>query len=399
MMPAVLSRANYMPVVSPEIPANEPKEFDYSTLITNRSNPYQITYSSNTSNTSQHTHKLTYFSDTPAVPSYPFPSPDIDGLEFVIEICKVKEKEFYFDTRFGNIIPSDTLHPYYKNRCNTYYALPVKNVIDVQRRDEVFTVCLLTEENDLVSVNVKYYSGTHEFSCYKYDPTKIIPAILENDEFAPFFMEKKNPFFDKNYVPNYSERRPRKLQFSRITPYEKMDQEIKYEEDVRNLLNLQEPSSGSGCASCGGSPRSRMVSPTEVEREEMEILFNAGVMERKPPVKTERPLGNASYRHVANQAAMLIDDINDHLKQTEWVSQYYANPIPVRTMEDIYKAPLGSDSESLKPTIPKLEPRDDNLLLEHDEPGSVEDQNNPIVPEPGAPNDSKTQHQHQQTHP
>jgi hypothetical protein len=298
-----------------------------------------------------------------------------DYLEFVIERCKIKEKEIYYDARFGNVIDPTKLHQYYKNNCSTHYVLPVKNIIHINRYDYTFEVCIMTEENELVNESVKYFDKTKEFSCYKYDPTKIIPAILENDEFVLFFISRNHPFYNENYKPNYSEHRPKKLQFSRMSTlrhhYE--EPEIQYEDDNLDIL------SENGCASCGGSPRSRMVSPTEIEKEEMEMLFNSGISERKPVerpfVRSARSMELFGSTESARSIRIIPRDVNQTDNEDildEYIARMYIDRMQSdkvirhlsiqRTIEDIYKASITSDSESLKPIIPKIEPREDNLL-------------------------------------
>jgi hypothetical protein len=130
-------------------------------------------------------------------------------LTSCIEYCSITGSDgFYFDSRFGTKIADDCLHKSYKYGVK-FKASRVKEIQEIIRVDDTFYISILLPNDIIETLEVKYFDIDQSFIVRTYDPTQIIPAILNNKECAIYLREKNHPFFnptDIQYDKIYDEK-------------------------------------------------------------------------------------------------------------------------------------------------------------------------------------------------
>ncbi len=144
----------------------------------------------------------------------------LEDLSTCIEHCtiindrvesKISNSEFYYDTRLGMRIDEHLMHPVYKNNIRIN-VLPVISVCSITRKEYVFDITLLVYENatniadtnaQKVTISVRYFPIDHSFVVRSYDPTKIIQAILSNNDNKDFFVSHNHPYHKYGYIADY----------------------------------------------------------------------------------------------------------------------------------------------------------------------------------------------------
>ena len=152
----------------------------------------------------------------------------LENLHHCIEQCTINNGCFYYDTRLGTKIDEYALHPVYK-KCIKSTAEPVDSIVSITRNADAFHVCLISN-NLQVQTIVKFYEFDKTFVCRNYDPTKIIPRILAQDE--SYFTD--HPFYKFGYIVNYS-------WASDDTYDSNLDVEVKYTAAAEDILYNKTP--------------------------------------------------------------------------------------------------------------------------------------------------------------
>lgn len=128
---------------------------------------------------------------------------------------------FYYDRRTGLQIPDSIIASKYKD-CTIDYVNSFTDIIQICRVKDNFNI-VLGDQKGLNEVRVEYNNADKTFTCDKYDPRKIIPAILENEDTKLYFMSRDHPYYNKTFVPSYgNEDVPVKPQITEV-PYTKRD--------------------------------------------------------------------------------------------------------------------------------------------------------------------------------
>lgn len=110
---------------------------------------------------------------------------------------------FYYDKRIGLMIPDSIVaKKYCVDTPQTVYDL--QEVIQIDRNKNIFTITVASSEG-VDNINITYDEKEKTFQCNKYDPRKLIPIILENEDTKLYFMSRNHPYYDKHFVPNYGD--------------------------------------------------------------------------------------------------------------------------------------------------------------------------------------------------
>ncbi len=125
-----------------------------------------------------------------------------ENLARCIERYSLNDKTFYCDTRLGVKIDDRILHPAYEKQA-IIKVKPVDLVTRIQRTSNVFQIWLVSDgfpEKDMVI----YYSADNTFSCNRYDPTILIPHILQMSDSSDYLRPNNHPFYKFGYIADYS---------------------------------------------------------------------------------------------------------------------------------------------------------------------------------------------------
>jgi hypothetical protein len=119
------------------------------------------------------------------------------------EYYEEKREKFYFDSRLGRRIDIKNLHLYYQLNAASFTATPIKRVLSIDKKEDVFTVLIETYDDDTIKTSVRYFDSDKSFICRQYDPIKIIKRILIEPSFKQYFESKNHPSLNLNYDPRY----------------------------------------------------------------------------------------------------------------------------------------------------------------------------------------------------
>jgi len=177
-----------------------------------------------------------------------------ENLQACIEEYILNDKHSYYDTRFGTVLDGDDLHPSYK-QCFSAVVQPVYSINSVERFHDTFMLNIECDANQKIikKITVNFYPSDNTFTCRDYDPSIIIPYILQNPIFEEYFRRNSHPYYRFGYVANY--------QYSPIDTYRRadLDVEVRYLSAMNELhefdnwqpIRVQEPDTSSDCDSCG----------------------------------------------------------------------------------------------------------------------------------------------------
>lgn len=124
----------------------------------------------------------------------------MENLQSCIEKCTINGSTFFYDVRFGSKIDEHKLHPFYMN-CFVSTAKNISEIKRIIRIENNFYISVIAEKI-LHQTTVKFYPTDKTFVCRDYDPTKIIPAILESD-CKEYLKSLDHPFYKPGYTANY----------------------------------------------------------------------------------------------------------------------------------------------------------------------------------------------------
>jgi len=170
----------------------------------------------------------------------------LENLRTCIEKYAINNGEpFYCDMRFGTVIDVNKMHNYYKSNV-TKFVQDIKRITDIDCSMDLFICSIIDLAGDSHTISVRYYNIDNSFVLHSYNPLKIIPAILK----AFPHMFKNHPFYDYNYIPDYTKAPNTMLiQYESDSPRNIIYDEPVYDEDKSSLKN----SPSSSPKSCGSS--------------------------------------------------------------------------------------------------------------------------------------------------
>lgn len=125
----------------------------------------------------------------------------------VIDTTEEKSTTYYIDMRLGSYINPETMHYKYKQaRCLFVYN--IKQVLSVNRHDNIFEIVCQSYNNKIHITNVIYIERIGMFFTDEYDPYKLINAIFQRAEYNKDLYDYLRPTckrYDMSYIPRYKE--------------------------------------------------------------------------------------------------------------------------------------------------------------------------------------------------
>lgn len=110
---------------------------------------------------------------------------------------------FYYDRRTGMQIPDSVIAKKHLTE-DIDTTAEVLEIIQIDRDKDNFNI-VVCSANDIRKITITYDNTNKTFSCKDYDPRKVIPAILENEDTKLYFMSRDHPYYDKSFTPNYGD--------------------------------------------------------------------------------------------------------------------------------------------------------------------------------------------------
>lgn len=157
-------------------------------------------------NSSDTTNNTTSHSPSDMKDNHEIPNHLIENLKTVIEKCTITDsptgETFYFDSRFGTVVDEILLHETYKN-CVHIKTKSVKEVRDIINMDNLFFISILTPNNKIEQIEVKFFHADKSFIVRSHDPRVIIPAILANAEARVLLQKHNHPVMIPYYIAQY----------------------------------------------------------------------------------------------------------------------------------------------------------------------------------------------------
>lgn len=126
----------------------------------------------------------------------------MEDLRSCIERVEINGVEIYFDSRFGKKIDKSELHSEYVDG-HLSKVQAVLEVISVERADNIFYAHIVTEIAER-KAPIPFYKHDKTFVCRDYDPTVLIPAILNDPAHSRYLIANDHPCFRHGYTADYS---------------------------------------------------------------------------------------------------------------------------------------------------------------------------------------------------
>lgn len=158
----------------------------------------------------------------------------------IVGFASVDDTSFRYDTRTGKQIPDDTIIAKKYQQKLPDNTLAVLSIIQIQRDKNEFEVVVLGYDEELYSTRVVYNDSNKTFYCDEFDPRKIIPAILENEDTKLYFMARAHPYYSKTFVYDYTDKNEEGYQPPDKKEERKEDGKDEKKEDIRHRPNTYE---------------------------------------------------------------------------------------------------------------------------------------------------------------
>jgi len=298
-----------------------------------------------------------------------------ENLQSCIERCEVAGETFYYDTRFGTKIMS--MHPSYK-KCFSAIAQPVDSVESIIREENTFHVRIKSKGLP-INISIKFYPCDKTFVCRDYDPSVIIPAILQDSNCREYLESRKHPMYNFGYVADYL--------WSPDCLNKWRDSNLDYDPDeelieIQRTLSKREPSKKKGlaylneldwynpesriqepvsdCESCVGDDPPFASEITQADLEEIEAMFGGtGNVEKKLDAYNDE-LDFWVPRKPLKKIESVKSEINQEIERMkqEQMRQQIAE---IKRLRDLQQLMAEMPPWTQPSGVPKIDERIDNL--------------------------------------